>query len=83
MVKLRGPDPHLMDHGGAGPQWVDLGQGVGDDLIGARPNGCSRARRVAGDGATERESSTGSPSQASPGRGRRRGNRAMAVKKLW
>jgi hypothetical protein len=22
MVKLRGPDPHLMDHGGAGPQWT-------------------------------------------------------------
>jgi hypothetical protein len=33
---------------------VDLGQRVGDDLTRARPNGCSRARRLAGDGATER-----------------------------
>jgi hypothetical protein len=34
---------------------VDLGQGVGDDLTGARPNGCSGARQLTGDGAMERE----------------------------
>jgi hypothetical protein len=42
-----------------GPQrrWstVDLGQGVGDDLAGARPIGCSGAWRLVGDGAMERE----------------------------
>jgi hypothetical protein len=34
---------------------VDLGQGIGDDLTGARPNGGSGARRLAGDGTTEGE----------------------------
>jgi hypothetical protein len=100
---------------------VDLGQGVGDDLTGARPNSCSEAQRLTANGATEREEhgesvssltgawmavwrpelgltaaprhsgspsmeqlrerSTGSPSQASPGRGWRCGDRAMVVKK--
>jgi hypothetical protein len=34
---------------------VDLGQGVGDDLTGARPSAYSGVRRLAGDGAMERE----------------------------
>jgi hypothetical protein len=34
---------------------VDLGQGVGDDLTGARPNGCSEAQRLTVNGATEGE----------------------------
>jgi hypothetical protein len=34
---------------------MDLGQGISDDLAGARPNGYSGAQRLIGDGATERE----------------------------
>jgi hypothetical protein len=34
---------------------VDLGQGVGDDLTGVRPNSCFGARRLTGNGAIERE----------------------------
>jgi hypothetical protein len=34
---------------------VELGQGVSDDLTGARPNGRSGARWLTGDGAMERE----------------------------
>jgi hypothetical protein len=33
---------------------VDLGQGISDDLAGARPNDCSGARWLSGNG-TERE----------------------------
>jgi hypothetical protein len=34
---------------------VDLGQGDGDDLAGAQPNGSSGARRLTDDGIMERE----------------------------
>jgi hypothetical protein len=51
-----------------------------EELTGAWPSGRSRARRLIDNGATER-GGTGSPSRASPGRGRRCDERVITVKK--
>jgi hypothetical protein len=79
MEKLHGPGTQLMDHSGAGPQWsldrrsVMTSPELG--LMAALGHGNSPAM------VQRRERSTGSPSRASPGRGRRCGDWAMAVKK--
>jgi hypothetical protein len=77
--KLHGPDPQLVDHGGAGPRWtLDRGMAMTSPELGqtaAPGHGGSPTM------AQQRERSTGSPSRASPGRGWQRGDRATAVKK--
>jgi hypothetical protein len=79
MEKLRGPSPQLVDHGDAGPRWtLDKGSAMTSlkqGLTVASGHNSSPAM------AQRRERSTGSPSWASPGRRRRCGDRAMAVKK--
>jgi hypothetical protein len=79
MEKLRGPSPQLVDHGGAGPQWtLDRGSAMTSSELGllAAPGHGGSSVMV-----QWRERSTGSPSQASPGRGWWRGDRATVVKK--
>jgi hypothetical protein len=72
--KLHGSGPRLVDHGGS---WI----GVGDDLARARPNGCSGARPLASDGATERVEHGVSVSGLT-GRSRWRGDQATVVEVL-
>jgi hypothetical protein len=80
MEKLCGPSPQLVDHGGAGPWWtLDRGSVMTSPEL-----GLTTALAHGGFPAMERrERSTGSPSRASPGRGRWHGNQEMAVKKWW
>jgi hypothetical protein len=80
MRKYGGPGPPSMDHG-----WrrstVDHGQGLGGgspELGQAAAMGHGGSQAVA----QRKEGCTGSPSRASPGHGRRRGDRATMVK-MW
>jgi hypothetical protein len=77
----RGLSPWLMDQRRA-RSTVDRPAWLATKLNGAQPSGRSEARWPTGGGAAGR-GCMGSPSWASPGRGRQRGGRAMAVKKRW
>jgi hypothetical protein len=81
MEKLHGPGPQLVDHGGASPRWIlDRGSVMTSPELGLMATlGHSGSSAMA----QRRERSTGSPSRASPGRGRRRGDQATVVKKWW
>jgi hypothetical protein len=78
--KRHGPGPQLMDHGGAGPPWtLDRGSSAmtSPELdLAAAPGHVDSSVMV-----QRRERSTRSPSRASPGHERQRGDRATAVKK--